>query len=59
MNIESSNDFRTAALDYHAQAPAGKLAVTATKPVLTQRDLSLAYSPGVAAPCEEVVADRR
>ena len=52
-----SNDFRAAALDYHAQAPAGKLAVTATKPLLTQRDLALAYSPGVAAPCEEIVAD--
>jgi malate dehydrogenase (oxaloacetate-decarboxylating)(NADP+) len=57
MSIESSNDFRAAALDYHAQAPAGKLAITATKPLLTQRDLSLAYSPGVAAPCEEIVAD--
>ena len=57
MSIESSNDFRAAALDYHAQAPAGKLAISATKPLLTQRDLSLAYSPGVAAPCEEIVAD--
>jgi malate dehydrogenase (oxaloacetate-decarboxylating)(NADP+) len=57
MSTESSADFRAAALDYHAQAPAGKLAVTATKPLLTQRDLSLAYSPGVAAPCEEIVAD--
>ncbi|MDE2372183.1 MAG: NADP-dependent malic enzyme [Burkholderiales bacterium] len=57
MSTESSADFRAAALDYHAQAPAGKLAVTATKPLLIQRDLSLAYSPGVAAPCEEIVAD--
>jgi malate dehydrogenase (oxaloacetate-decarboxylating)(NADP+) len=57
MSTESSADFRAAALDYHAQAPAGKLAVMATKPLVTQRDLSLAYSPGVAAPCEEIVAD--
>ena len=57
MSTESSVDFRAAALDYHAQAPAGKLTVTATKPLLTQRDLSLAYSPGVAAPCEEIVVD--
>ena len=45
------------ALDYHRQAPAGKLAVVATKPLATQRDLSLAYSPGVAAACELIVAD--
>ena len=45
------------ALDYHRQAPAGKLAVVATKPLATQRDLSLAYSPGVAAACERIVAD--
>ena len=47
------------ALDYHRQAPAGKLAVVATKPLATQRDLSLAYSPGVAAACEAIVADPR
>ncbi len=45
------------ALEYHRQAPAGKLAVVATKPLATQRDLSLAYSPGVAAACERIVAD--
>ena len=45
------------ALDYHRLAPAGKLAVVATKPLATQRDLSLAYSPGVAAACELIVAD--
>ncbi len=45
------------ALDYHRMAPAGKLAVVATKPLATQRDLSLAYSPGVAAACELIVAD--
>ena len=45
------------ALDYHRLAPAGKLAVVATKPLATQRDLSLAYSPGVAAACELIAAD--
>src|ERR1700722_20162684 len=39
------------ALEYHSASPAGKLAITATKPCLTQRDLSLAYTPGVAVPC--------
>lgn len=46
-----------AALRYHRKAPAGKLAVVATKPLVTQRDLSLAYSPGVAAACEAIKAD--
>ncbi|MFP5211631.1 MAG: NADP-dependent malic enzyme [Acidobacteriota bacterium] len=39
------------ALEYHASAPSGKISISATKPCLTQRDLSLAYTPGVAAPC--------
>jgi malate dehydrogenase (oxaloacetate-decarboxylating)(NADP+) len=39
------------ALAFHAQGRPGKLQITATKPLVTQRDLSLAYSPGVAAPC--------
>ena len=47
------------ALDYHRQVPAGKLAVVATKPLATQRDLSLAYSPGVAAACLAIAADPR
>jgi malate dehydrogenase (oxaloacetate-decarboxylating)(NADP+) len=42
------------ALDYHSSSPPGKIAITATKPCLTQRDLSLAYTPGVAAPCLEI-----
>lgn len=42
------------ALDYHAQGRAGKIEITPTKPCLTARDLSLAYSPGVAAPCLEI-----
>lgn len=57
MSNKSSQAFRQAALDYHSAHPAGKLAVAATKPLSNQRDLSLAYSPGVAAPCEEIVAD--
>src|SRR4051794_19268250 len=46
------------ALDYHALPQAGKLAVVPTKPMATQRDLSLAYSPGVAIACEAIVADQ-
>ena len=39
------------AFEYHSSNPPGKISITATKPCLTQRDLSLAYTPGVAAPC--------
>ena len=52
-----SENFPQAALDYHRFAPAGKIKVVATKPMVTQRDLSLAYSPGVAYACEAIVAD--
>ena len=45
------------ALAYHYEAPAGKLEVVATKPMATQRDLSLAYSPGVAAPVRAIAED--
>ncbi len=45
------------ALEYHASAPAGKISVTPTKPCHTQRDLSLAYTPGVAVPCLEIFRD--
>jgi malate dehydrogenase (oxaloacetate-decarboxylating)(NADP+) len=48
---------RQAALDYHEFPTPGKIAVTASKPLVTQRDLALAYTPGVAAACEEIVAD--
>src|ERR1700688_2886993 len=41
-------------LEYHASAPQGKISVTPTKPCSTQRDLSLAYTPGVAIPCLEI-----
>jgi len=47
---------RVAALEYHRKPRAGKIAVTPTKGLITQRDLALAYSPGVAAACEEIVA---
>jgi malate dehydrogenase (oxaloacetate-decarboxylating)(NADP+) len=50
-------DFRKAALDYHRFPRPGKLAIEATKRMATQRDLSLAYSPGVAAACEAIVAN--
>jgi malate dehydrogenase (oxaloacetate-decarboxylating)(NADP+) len=45
------------ALEYHRVKPAGKLAMVATKPLATQRDLALAYSPGVAAASEAIAAD--
>ena len=45
------------ALEYHSASPAGKLSVTPTKPCRTQRDLSLAYTPGVAVPCLEIERD--
>ncbi|MDR2326715.1 MAG: NADP-dependent malic enzyme [Acidovorax sp.] len=48
---------RQAALEYHEFPKPGKLTITATKPMANQRDLALAYSPGVAAPCEEIVKD--
>jgi len=50
-------DFRQAALDYHRLPRPGKLAIEPTKRMATQRDLALAYSPGVAAACEAIVAD--
>src|SRR5450759_1739695 len=46
---------RIAALQYHRQSPAGKITVTPSKPMITQHDLALAYSPGVAAACEAIV----
>src|SRR6478736_1517536 len=55
--MSDSHDFNQAALDYHRCAPAGKIKVTPTKALVTQRDLSLAYSPGVAAACDAIVAD--
>ncbi len=51
------DDFRRAALDYHRLPRPGKLAIEPTKRMATQRDLALAYSPGVAAACEAIVDD--
>jgi malate dehydrogenase (oxaloacetate-decarboxylating)(NADP+) len=45
------------ALEYHRETPAGKIEISTTKPTNTQRDLSLAYSPGVAAPCRAIDRD--
>ncbi|RMH19388.1 MAG: NADP-dependent malic enzyme [Acidobacteria bacterium] len=45
------------ALDYHSRGRKGKLEVVPTKPTATQRDLSLAYTPGVAVPCEKIAAE--
>ncbi len=50
-------DFRKAALDYHRLPRPGKLQISPTKRMGTQRDLALAYSPGVAAACEAIVAN--
>ncbi|HET7401165.1 MAG TPA: malic enzyme-like NAD(P)-binding protein, partial [Usitatibacter sp.] len=50
------DDLRKAALDFHRYPTPGKIEITPTKPLTTQRDLSLAYSPGVAAACEEIAA---
>src|SRR6266852_6357180 len=47
---------RQEALDYHAQGRPGKIQVSPTKPFKNQRDLSLAYTPGVAEPCREIAA---
>src|SRR3546814_10105582 len=55
--MSDTDDFKQAALDYHRLSPPGKIKVTATKPMVTQRDLALAYSPGVAYACEAIVAD--
>jgi len=51
------DDFRRAALDYHRLPRPGKLTIEPTKRMASQRDLALAYSPGVAAACEEIAAD--
>jgi malate dehydrogenase (oxaloacetate-decarboxylating)(NADP+) len=51
------DDLTKAALDYHRFPRPGKLAITATKRMETSRDLALAYSPGVAAACDAIVAD--
>ena len=52
-----AKDLREAALAYHRLPKPGKLEISATKPLANQRDLALAYSPGVAAACEAIAAD--
>ncbi|MEH3085319.1 MAG: NADP-dependent malic enzyme [Xylophilus ampelinus] len=54
---EKRAELRRAALAYHEFPKPGKVAIAATKQLTNQRDLALAYSPGVAAPCEEIVKD--
>ena len=54
---EQRAQLRRAALDYHEFPTPGKIALAATKQLTNQHDLALAYSPGVAAPCEEIVKD--
>ncbi|MEO6972698.1 MAG: NADP-dependent malic enzyme [Rhodoferax sp.] len=54
---EHRAEMRSAALEYHEFPTPGKITVAATKQLLNQRDLGLAYTPGVAAPCEEIVRD--
>ncbi len=51
------DNFRDSALEYHRKPTPGKIAIVPTKPMDTQRDLALAYSPGVAAACEEIEKD--
>ena len=48
---------KTAALDYHRFPRPGKISIAPTKGLINQRDLGLAYTPGVAAVCEAIVAD--
>src|SRR5690606_2572324 len=50
---------RQAALDYHEFPTPGKISVTASKPLVTQTDLGLAYTPGVAVACEEIVSNEQ
>ena len=54
---EKRAQLRKAALEYHEFPTPGKIAIAATKQLVNQHDLALAYSPGVAAPCEEIVKD--
>ena len=57
MDSESAADLRSDALHFHAEPRPGKLEIVATKPLANQRDLALAYSPGVAFPCQAIAAD--
>jgi len=57
MKSKMDNSLEKAALEYHCKPTPGKIAIKATTPLATQRDLALAYSPGVAAPCLEIEQD--
>ncbi|MBU0752428.1 MAG: NADP-dependent malic enzyme [Gammaproteobacteria bacterium] len=59
MTQENERDLSAAALEYHALPRPGKISVVPTKGLTNQRDLALAYSPGVAAACDAIVADPR
>ena len=54
---ERRAQLRRAALEYHEFPTPGKISIAATKQLVNQHDLALAYSPGGAAPCEEIVKD--
>ncbi len=56
-SAEARAELRRAALEYHEFPTPGKVSIQATKQLVNQHDLALAYSPGVAAPCEEIVKD--
>jgi malate dehydrogenase (oxaloacetate-decarboxylating)(NADP+) len=53
----SDQDIREAALEYHRAYPPGKISILPTKQLTNQRDLAMAYTPGVAAACDEIVRD--
>jgi malate dehydrogenase (oxaloacetate-decarboxylating)(NADP+) len=53
----ADDKLRESALEFHRQPTPGKLAIVATKPLANQRDLALAYSPGVAFACQAIVED--
>src|SRR5678810_1307083 len=56
---DQDQNIREDSLTYHRRAPAGKISIAPTKQLSNQRDLALAYSPGVAAACDEIVRDPR
>ena len=56
-SAQARDELRRAALEYHEFPTPGKIAIQPTKQLINQHDLALAYSPGVAAPCEEIVKD--
>ena len=55
--MQVPDNLRKVALEYHLDGKPGKIEVTPTKPCVTQYDLALAYTPGVAEPCKEIERD--